>query len=312
MRVNRKVRWRAAVLSMAMLVSTMLLVLGPARPAQADPPCQTGGVYVLWVRGSGQWFNEPEAMQFKQHVNYALDAAGIGNHDWAELGNLDANYWIDRDGPDYEYPAVPVSDWNAVNVINGVYAGSVTNGTDELVRHLNHRYGNGPGDRNCSNETAIIGGYSQGADVIGWALERNGGGGYVTLSAAAKNHIGFVALYGDPKYRGPYSTTSGCPVPMWVRANTTCIGEGVRGVLQARHPYLPSTFYHRTGSWCDNGDGICNWLFNMSVGNHTSTYRDYWIRQSAQEIATAAIFKRNQLNGVSGNARLVCLSLIHI
>jgi len=278
------------VLSAVTLASTSLVIVGSASPAHAtEPGCVNGGVYALWARGSGQWIGDVEAARFKEHIYYALGVAGVGLVDWAELGNIDRSvrdgqFPDDTVGPDYEYPAVPVSDWNVVNVVNGAYAGSVTKGTDELVRHLNQRYSNG----NCANETTIIGGYSQGADVIGWALERNGGGGYVTLSAAAKNHIGYVALYGDPKYRGSYSTTSGCPVPVWVRANTTCISEGVHGALQARSPYLPPEFYNRTGSWCDNGDGVCDWPLIMGAGTHTSAYRNWWIWQSAAEVAAAA------------------------
>ncbi|HKX73128.1 MAG TPA: hypothetical protein VJM32_03895 [Candidatus Saccharimonadales bacterium] len=77
------------MLAIATLASVGIQPILPASPASADPVCQTGGVYILWARGSGQTFNEVEAQRFQGHVNYALNAAGVTTHEWAELGNLD-------------------------------------------------------------------------------------------------------------------------------------------------------------------------------------------------------------------------------
>ena len=288
-----------------------LLVLGPASPASADPLCQTGGVYVLWARGSGQGFNGDQAMAFQNHVEYALDAVGIPTPDypdgvpefWAELGNLDGNEIVDTTEPDREYPAVPVP-WS---VLTGAYTDSVTVGTDELVNHLNDRYaGDGPtGSGPCTNETVVLGGFSQGSDVIGWALERNGGGGYVALSQAAKDHIGFVALYGDPKY------SVKCGVDRWWwRGNhmppPACSPFG--GMLGARDPYTPNDFLSRLGSWCDQDDGVCTGtnktsIYGVPEGNHNSVYNGFWIWQSAAEIARVAKYQLQRLRQRSAVGR---------
>ena len=285
---------------MATLASTSLLVVGSASPAHADPGCQSNGVYVLWARGSGQGLwgqqnQEPaEAKAFHDHVFYALSAVGVG-HEWAELGNLD-NSKGPGESPDdaNEYPAV-AAVWAVA--MPPVYADSVTTGTNELIAHLNDRYaGDGPtGGGSCSNETLVMGGYSQGAHAIGDALERTG---YGSLSQAARDHIGYVALYGDPK-----SNRLSSPCPLSVRANAPC-GQGDNaGALYGRGVVFPVAW---AGSWCDQFDGVCNrasqFGYNGTLeGNHTSAYRDWWIWQSAAEIAQAARVKRCSFNLCTSN-----------
>jgi hypothetical protein len=288
---------KAAAAAATVLASVTLVALAPATPAYADPPCQSGGVYVLWARGSGQGFNSVQAVAFQSHVEYALNAVGIADNQiaWAELGNLDNDFIVRTQHPK-EYPAVPVP-WS---VLTGEYADSVTIGTNELVIHLNDRYnGDGPtGGGACANETAILGGFSQGADAIGWALERDGGGGYESLSQVAKNHVGFAAFYGDPKY------SRKCGVERWwPRGNWAPDCSHFGGMLGARDPYARDEFRGRLGSWCDQDDGVCTgyskWLaYGVDEGNHNSVYNGYWIWQSAAEIAAVTKYQRDRFNGI--------------
>jgi hypothetical protein len=291
MRTTRGPSRRVATLLTAAIVGSTLPVLSSPTPAFADPGCQNGGYYKLWVRGSGAGFNATEATAFNGHVQNALNAVGTSPSAWAELGNLDGDNDPQNHLDDYEYPAVSVTDWHLVNVFNGEYAKSVTIGTNELVKHLNQRYGNGPGDRNCSTETLILGGYSQGADVIGWALERIGVAGWA-LSYAAKSHIGYVALYGDPKM-----DAWSCPLAWWVRGSTPCLSYGVLG---DREPYVRDEFSSRVGSWCDQDDYVCATHGSAVGGTHTTAYAGTgkWIQQSAAEIAGRANAKRCQLSGL--------------
>lgn len=152
---------------------------------------------------------------------------------------------------------------------------------------------------------------------MGWALQ-----GTTTswLSQTAKNHIGYVALYGDPKFNaGPFSDRKNqvnfSSDWWWVRGN----GPGWRtfgpwnesnsGMYQPRNPYVNSDFNDgrgdRFGSWCDAGDGVCTGMFwrGWLFGSHGSAYQDDpshgytgWIHTSADEIAYRAIQMRNQLN----------------
>jgi len=266
---------------MATLLAGTAVALATAVPAYADPGCQNGGVYILWARGSGQAIGDVEATRFQQNVQNSLNAAGIGTHAWAELGNLDGNNHVD---PATEYPAAP-----ALGVFDGSYNSSVFTGVNELIASLNHRYTLGPVGMGCNTETAVLGGYSQGADVIGWALALTDGGslfGYPipALTPAARSHIGFVAQYGDPHF----NVACGQDRP-WVRANARCDSVPRLGV---RSPYLPSDFINRAGSWCDDGDGICAVNFwTIGIGTHITAYRDMWIQQSAAEIVSKAGMK---------------------
>jgi hypothetical protein len=280
-------RWRQRI---AVLVATVLSVVAlasfPAPAAKADPGCIDGGVYVLWARGSGAAFNADEARAFKSHVYYALDALGVTRHEWAELGNLDGYPGRDnRPNDPAEYPAVAVNDWNVTNVFSEGYRNSVTVGIDELVKHLNHRYKpTWLGGRGCFNETVILGGYSQGADVIGYALKRSGGDENWSLRQDAKNRIGYVALYGDPRFN------IACNQDVWwVRGNPNCNSYSI---FETRNPYAPAELRGWMGSWCDKGDGLCAGSFEPGgthgEGNHGTVYRDWWIWQSAAEIANQA------------------------
>ena len=293
MRANRRKPLRLLAASAAVLISFTTLALVTASPAQADPGCQNGGVYILWARGSGEKIGETRdptttgtAEKFQGSIQAALDASGITTHAWAELGNLDGDMQAGDDPNDPgEYPAVPVADWNAVNIFDGAYRNSVAIGTDELIANLNNRYA--PSGYNCTNETAVLGGYSQGADVIGTALART------TLTAQARRHIGFVALYGDPRM-----DARSCPKPAWARGNSPCNSAGKLG---PRDPYVPSDFLGRMASWCDQGDGVCN-LGVLPPGNHGDVYRvaGGGIDQSTKELVNRARAKRNELTAGGG------------
>ncbi|MGD8373231.1 MAG: cutinase family protein, partial [Candidatus Woesebacteria bacterium] len=299
---------RVCSLLVLFVVSLTMIIFMDFKVAYADPECQTGGAYVLWARGSGQQFDDGEALVFREHITWALKNKGFTKVEWAELGNLDGNYDPIKALDSGEYPAVPVNNQYAVNLVNGQYNNSVSVGRSELVAHLNDRYaGDGPtGGGSCNTETAIIGGYSQGADVVGWAL--NSG----DLSQAAKNHIGYVALYGDPKFNaGPLWSriartnfiidwwwARGDDPGYWMAANTW-VPVSSAGILGARSPYVQSEFKGRFGSWCASNDVMCvNPLGSVSV--HSDSYQNYWIWKSASEIANAATTKHNLL--VAGRA----------
>lgn len=284
------------MLAAATVASAGLLAVVPASPASADPPCQPWGAYVVWLRGSGQKIGDVEASQFKNHMFYALDAAGITTHDWAEIGNLDGS--VPDNGTAYpdganEYQAVPVNDWHA---LPWVYGPSVQSGTDELVTHLNERASRSPA-QGCQYEAIIVGGYSQGADAAGWALERNGGGGYVALTAEARRRIAFVGLYGDPK-----ANFWTCSFEVWARGNAPC---HYQGILNGRSPYVPDDFQFRVGSWCDQYDGVCDSYQDPLNGSHTTAYRNYWIWQSGAEIAAAAKYRLQTLAGMEPSLLVV-------
>jgi|GEM_PF-4978202 len=295
-------RRRGALLALliAVLSAAGLMSLTPASPAYADPVCQQGA-YVLFARGSGEKLNDLRASKFQQSVMQALANRGMSSS-WAELGNEDGTADLTIPGPmpdgPNEYPAVAVDNWNAVNVINGAYANSVAIGAAELITHLNRRYALGPVGRACNNETLVLGAYSQGADVVGRALSSG------QLSQAVRDHVGYIALYGDPKFS---------PGPLWARMSRVSFQSDwwwVRGddpgyfvtpfnsdmgALGQRLQYVPGEFKGRFGSWCAAFDTVCTgWPGGMGI--HSNAYQNRWIAESADEIAYVAKLKHNQLN----------------
>ncbi|WP_165036697.1 cutinase family protein [Candidatus Protofrankia californiensis] len=242
---------------------------------------------------------------------------------WGELGNVEGDVSVPSNGSPAifpndpnEYPAIAVDNWRAPPIF---YGESVEIGMEELVAHLNDRYaGNGPGNQGaCHNETLILGGYSQGADVVGWALRRH------DLSQAAKDHIGYVALYGDPKFepgslynrffhanfdrdwwwvRGddwgyrPWAAAMYVPVFTPFVPVPTIVPDS--GILSPRTPYVPSEFKGRFGSWCALFDAICAGWFPFGQDVHSNAYQGGggWIAQSVGEVVWAAGNKHNQLN----------------
>ena len=312
-------RDRPTVLGLVMLLSAAAVtILGPAAPAHADPAC-TNGVYVVFARGSGEHLNDQRAHQFYWSLIGDSQAPGelYGKVPtaWSELGNEDGVPYVDMSRPPGDYAGVqpdaahvyPFDEYPAIgfpwNIDPGGYGDSVSVGTDELIAHLNDRVSR------CPQESIVLGGYSQGADIIGWALQRTG---YGSLNQTTRNHIGYVALYGDPKFNpGGLSDRQQWHRPWWVRGDDPGFryrGGGTvsdEGILGYRDAYVPPEFNGRFGSWCAYRDGICTGSIadDLSLGTHPSAYQDDnnagytgWIHRSAAEIANKAISMRNQLN----------------
>lgn len=114
----------------------------------------------------------------------------------------------------------------------------------------------------CPEQRLVLGGYSQGAQVMGESV--------FMLSSAERQHVSAMALFGDPKYVGSDigstasslnwfdSATSFFSRPKakpWKRGSA---GLNDRGLADARIPYLPSDLENKTLSWCFNDDFVCS------------------------------------------------------
>ena len=304
MRIVRPRTRRLIASLVAYLLVTGAFVAIPAT-AHAAPSCQE--YLVIDARGTGQnlhpWADE--TYDFFRHVNYAL---GRGNNfdNVVQLGDLNGtNTGSKPQHPDTEYPAVGVEE-----LYN--YGASVKTGADEFVNFLNTRA------ITCPQEVKIAGGFSQGADALGWAVERDGGGGFVSLTPQARRQLGYVALYGDVKNNsGPVANSIYGIHPWWARGSSngyeshwcdgSCpygsVNNGVQfytanqGLFGARSPvYAREDLQGRFGSWCDEADNWCNIQGAPTPGAHNAYKGDYgWMWKSAAEIANAARLKRNEL-----------------
>ena len=303
------------MLTLATVIGTATAVIAPATTAHADPAC-TNGIYAVFARGSVEHLNDLQAHQFYLSLKAKLSAQSPPiPFAWSELGNEDGSVPVNMDLPPDNYVGVkpdaanapPYNEYPAsVMVVNAsydeswAYNNSVTIGTNELIAHLNDRVAR------CPQESIVVAAFSQAADLVGWALQRTGWG---SLNQTTRNHIGYVALYGDPKFNpGGLAQRQQWQRPWWVRGDDTGFryrgsnGNTVvsnAGLFGYRDPYVPPEFNGRFGSWCAYLDAICTGEaadHPWDWGTHGSTYQNYWIGQSTNEIANKAISMRNQLN----------------
>ncbi|HEU5376137.1 MAG TPA: cutinase family protein [Ktedonobacteraceae bacterium] len=292
MRSTARHRLRTIFFCLAILASSAISVVLPAATdVYADPACMTnGGVYVVFVRGSGEHFDASEATAFKTQLIGTSNTSGALNRPpllqiptaWAEIGNLDGSPGPNDNADDpAEYSAIGYADWGLLpdSAFMGPYYNSVQTGIAELTKHLNDRAAR------CPKESIVIGGFSQGAEVVGYSL--------FGVSDYTLSHIGYVALYGDPRN----TECSGSTRMSWDRGTAVC----ATGILGARLPYIPNVLAGRVGSWCDEQDGVCigNPAYLPIPGNAIATHGSYatrWIADSADEIVYKALTKLNQLN----------------
>jgi alpha-tubulin suppressor-like RCC1 family protein/Mg-chelatase subunit ChlD len=228
----------------ALLVGLLLAGLASVQPVLATFSCSD--VHVIWARGATQG---PNGFDFERF--YTLELAPrihdpITKSSW-QLG-LDGYL-----GESY----TPVTD--SLQLIgegfggDAEYESSVAGGVAELVRYLTDRAAA------CPGEVYVLGGHSEGAQVMGEGL--------FALPQNVRDRIAFVALFGDPKLDlgnwpptggGPFYFPPGCNGDTsrpWIRGSVVCSDAG--GVFGARVPYLPSDIETRVGSWCRDGDGAC-------------------------------------------------------
>lgn len=167
----------------------------------------------------------------------------------------------------------------ATTIRSNAYLESVYDGSDALTQYIRAKVKEDP------NRKIILGGYSQGAHVVGDALPR--------LTAAEREKIAYVALYGDPKMNTKDDTSLWKKGP-WVRGSTSIFANGSLG---ARVTYMPEDMRYKVGSWCDVLDAICasRTVLSNPIGialadkfiarTHSNTYQDKWIPQSMNEVA---------------------------
>lgn len=226
----------------------------PSMPATAattglDGECAT--VEVVFARGSGQGTGDGEAERFRAQIDSRVKAPL--SYNYYELGSQKI------DG--FQYPAVKVDGWESgtgvgAKITSGGawrYGDSVNQGVDELDRYIEKRIAK------CGADTKfILGGYSQGAQVIGETYVEK-------LTNSERDKVVFNVLLGDPKLYLPegerpfLGTAPACTGKYtkseWRRDVPVCETDG--GSLGARKPYLPASFTSSTGLWCADADFVC-------------------------------------------------------
>lgn len=252
-------------------------------------------VELIFARGSGQSLGAAEATAFRQEIIKQLNAKKSSlNFSFYELGSEEKSG--DR------YPAIALDFWTTIGakVSSGAayaYGESVKQGIAELKTHLNAMA------KSCPGTKFVLGGYSQGAQVITSALPD-----------LAPEKIIFAAAFGDPKLYLPEG--EGLLPP-------ACLGQSLSdyriyvpncytaaGSLGALKPYRPDNWAGKLGLWCtdkdlvcgaglrvkksEDGDNLAEQLFNGTISAHTAYESSGVIASAAKTIAgkIAAAFSR--------------------
>jgi hypothetical protein len=242
----------------------------------------TGGCYdveFVWARGSGSPMGAPEYREFTKDVQEQLTVAGFGGmYNFHELGEAENGYPAQQ-----VFAMTPEGFKVTIGAKIGAgesyaYGESVKAGVSELQNYINNRL------TACPRTFFALGGYSQGAQVIGDTL--------VTLPKEIDKQVIHSVLYGDPKL---YLPEGEGVVP------TACFGVGLSeyrahapvcqtsaGILGARKPYVQDFQAKKVATYCNPEDMICGSTNNiLSWNGHTSYIKDGLFLDGAERILAA-------------------------
>lgn len=188
------------------------------------------------------------------------------------------------------YKAVPAFSFPFGNIFNaevswypGDYRQSVKDGAEELAGFVQDQ------TIRCPDQMIVLGGYSQGAHVVGDSL--------TLLSESGRQNIEWVSLFGDPEFIAGSNggIFDGTPVPYpWKRGT---VGDGEAGQLEPRYPYVPPDLTNKTTSWCFKSDIMCAGLSQLrrnTAGAHKS-YATAAVPRDIIEVVQRLSPKLNQI-----------------
>ena len=235
-------------------------------------------IAIIFARGSGQnASNDPRELEPEEETFFDSIEAN------AELVGLTVKK------SKLDYPAVPAglpttknlsqevqkafntieAEWSATRDLGGNYRNSVTNGNANLKGQLKKEI------LACPEQKYILGGYSQGAHVVGDVIQE--------LEPAILERITFVALFGDPKYKYDSYAAIG---------ETQAINRSPQPILEARESDFPLAMQGKIASYCLPNDFICEGFgawFGTSGRTPLSTSHDQYPAQHIPNAAARAI-----------------------
>ena len=289
-------RWTTSfVLLTAVLTSVTVVAPSQAAELRVDRACKA--VEGVFARGSGQELGESEYLKFESELT---DRLGEANFDTYEVG-------FETYGSS-KYPAVAVDGWSTGVAVDAKitsggalhYGNSVNTGVAELAAYLEER------QLKCSSTLFVLGGYSQGAQVIGETYVEK-------LTDPQRASIVYNALFGDPKLYLPEGKgfdppfCRGLDRSEWRRTVPNCHTDN--GSLNSRTTYLPNGWTSNTGLYCNDHDFVCGsskWPFTTS-GHMTYGDAGGAIEDAALE---AALLLKARLPAATGDTLNVDIRII--
>lgn len=212
---------------------------------------------IIFARGSGQEQNTPQdQLETYKFFDELKSRAPTGlNVDTKELIYPAEGNYIALLGSRLSWVAA------------GEYKASVEKGVSNLIELLSTE------SAKCPDQKYILGGYSQGAHVIGDALDK--------LGDNILSKIAYVALFGDPKFNPHSNAAYGNSFP------------GAGGILGARQDTFPQV--GGISNWCRRYDGICEGNVFKAL-NFFGTHDEY----PSREIPIAANYAAAALKQILG------------
>jgi acetylxylan esterase len=227
---SARASYAGRLLGGGLLALVLWLVLAAVAPASG---LACSNVEFIGVRGSGESYSG----------NYGMGTQIAGLYEQVKA-RRPAAQTLQSYG--LEYPAINVAEWwKAFGYYPSVWEGD---------SHLESRV---KGDASaCPGMKILIGGFSQGAHVVGDTIEN-----LTNKNDSSLAHIYGVALYGDPRFSKDDGTVA--------RGNYS---HEHWGILTERGNYS-SKINNRLGDWCRLKDAICQG-FNAGDTEHHE-YRNY-------------------------------------
>ena len=206
-------------------------------------------LYIIFARGSG------EAKYGQNYQTFKSELSAILNH------------MINYEFIDLDYPAISLNLDSATGFFSalGAYVSagsayafgeSVDDGVNKLVSYVNNK------TVWCQNSKFIIGGYSQGAQVVSKAIQ-----------ILDPDNILYAATFGDPKL---YLPEGAGLIPDACRGKNyssyrvhvpDCHAHN--GILSGYKPYQPNEKWsNKLGTWCNKNDIMCS--SGININDHTS------------------------------------------
>ncbi len=283
----------------------IFVLITPAIPIYASAT-DCADVSFVFLRGSGQNGGTKILGDRNKYINSELYSTEEQTKTFFEeldkrINNQTKEFvsFHNQGGHQYGYKALGVSSMfdkashnTKTTIRSNAYYESMYDGSDALAQYVKKKV------VACPTQKIVLGGYSQGAQVVGETLPR--------LSQNERQNIKYVAMFGDPKLNTKDNSSVFKKGP-WVKGT---VNRFVNGILGARVQYIPDDIRDKTGSWCDIGDPVCagrsiatnivtKGLYDKFVDKtHSNIYQDKWISQSVGDI----MGKIDPVNSANKNA----------
>lgn len=266
------------------LIAAIITICSLSLPTNthAKPFCQD--VRFIFARGSGSPLGDRDYQQFRKALKTELKKHhSTLNYRFYELGTTAHQ--------GFKYPATDVGKIdNALGAVISSgqsfhYGDSVKQGSSELFNYIDTI------TRQCPHTKFVLGGYSQGAQVISR-----------TLRLINPKQIIYAATFGDPKLYLPEGKGL---IPNACRnKNLSDYRVSVpdcrtdEGILSGLIPYTFHSYRGKFGTWCNAADFMCGSYFDFKNGVLSAhlAYKDQQAYQQSARIIVnklKAIFQSN-------------------